>query len=150
MQILTNNIIYMEKKDYTSSIEKKDNNSVFKLVDTVGNCVGKMIFMEEKWRMGNMYKISLLGTSNWWDKLDEIWLDGIAKLQEKIPWLLYVMFKQFIDYIISVDKEAFTININKPLLTLKPIYSKLYLKLLENWNIDSWVVKDDIVVLRCE
>ena len=150
MQILTNNIIYMEKNIYTVSVEKKNDNSVFKIIDTVGNCVGKMVFREEKWKMGNMYKISLLWTSNGWNQLDEIWLDGIDKLSEKIPGLLYIMFKQFIDYIISIDKEAFTININKPLLTLKPIYNKLYLKLLADWNIDSWAVKDDIVVLRCE
>ena len=113
MQILTNNIIYMENKIYTVSVEKKDDNSVLKIIDTVGNCVGKMVFREEKWKMGNMYKISLLWTSNGWNQLDEIWLDGIDKLSEKIPGLLYIMFKQFIDYIISIDKEAFTININK-------------------------------------
>ncbi|MBC7498812.1 hypothetical protein H7170_04180 [Candidatus Gracilibacteria bacterium] len=140
----------MENKIYTVSVEKKDDNSVFKIIDTVGNCVGKMMFREEKGKMGNMYKISLLGTSNGGDQLDEIGIDGVVKLPEKIPGLLYIMFKQFIDYILSIDKDAFTININKPLLTLKPVYSKLYLRLLKEGNIDSGVVKDDIVVLRCD
>lgn len=38
----------MENKIYTVSVEKKDDNSVFKIIDTVGNCVGKMMFREEK------------------------------------------------------------------------------------------------------
>ncbi len=130
------------------SIEKSNSKNIFKIIDVVWNCVWKIIFTENSGRLWKIYRISLLGTANWWDELDDVWLDGIYKSPKKIPWLLYVMFNLFIDYISSIDSEEFTINICNPLLTLNSVYRRLYVVLLE-WNkIDSWVVTNDLIVFR--
>jgi len=138
----------MNTISYKISIEDKNSNTVFSITDAVWNCVWKIIYNENPGRLWKIYKISLLGTANGWNGLDDVWLDGIYKSPEKIVWLLYIMFKLFIDYIISMDKEEFTINICNPLLTLNSVYRRLYIGLLESNIIDYWVISNDLIIFR--
>lgn len=100
--------------------------------------------------MGAVYEISKLGTANGWDELEKLWLDGIDVQKEKVSWLLYIMFKSFIDTIEKSNDESFSINIDKPLFHLEGIYRKLYRHLLENSYIDSGMVTKGAAVFRCE
>ncbi len=139
----------MNTKMFQSSMEDFPSKSIFKVIDSIWNCVWKIIFTQQRWRIWNIYKISLLGTSNWWDDLDGVWLHGIYKSPEKIPWLLFIMFKLFIEYISSIDDRNFTINICNPLLTLDKVYKNLCTKLIKDEIIDSRVIDDTVIVLRC-
>ena len=69
---------------------------------------------------------------------------------ERIPGLLYVMFKIFIDYLETVDHESFSINIEKPLLHLEKVYRSLYRHLIQESYIDSGAVNSDLAIFRCE
>lgn len=124
--------------------------SVFKLISSTGACVGKIIHMQETWKMGNIYKIPLLWTANGWDDLDSVGLDGIEKTSEKIPWLLYIMFTLFIKYIRSIDRDTFSISVENPLLTLESKYRQLHRELAKSWEIDSGFVNANTVVFRCD
>lgn len=140
----------MNTTGYTYKIDESWEKSVFALISSTGTCVWKIVHTKEAWRMGNIYKIPLLWTANGWKWLEDIWLEGIEKNQERIPWLLYIMFTLFIKYIQSIDQETFSINIEKPLLTLEVVYRKLYKQLLQWWNIESWIVNKNTSVFRCE
>lgn len=145
---VSNVYIYMNSNLYKTSIEQEKTNTVFSITDTVWNCVWKIIFTENNGRLWKIYKISLLGTANGWSWLDDVWLNGIYKSPEKVTWLLYIMFKLFIDHISSINHEEFTINICNPLLTLTSVYKRLYMGLLRSNVIDSWVINDDLIIFR--
>lgn len=99
--------------------------------------------------MGKIYEVPLLWTSNGWNELDALNIIGIEKLQERIPGLLYTLFKLFIEYIKTIEPDEFSININNPLLTLTSVYRKLFLALSQSNTIESGVVQSQLVVFRC-
>lgn len=140
----------MNTSRYSYEINTIWEKSVFKLISSTGACVGKIIHMQETWKMGNIYKIPLLWTANGWDDLDSVGLDGIEKTSEKIPWLLYIMFTLFIKYIRSIDRDTFSISVENPLLTLESKYRQLHRELAKSWEIDSGFVNANTVVFRCD
>lgn len=140
----------MNTSRYSYEINTIWEKSVFKLISSTGACVGKIIHMQETWKMGNIYKIPLLWTANGWDDLDSVGLDGIEKTSEKIPWLLYIMFTLFIKYIRSIDRDTFSISVENPLLTLESKYRHLHRELAKSWEIDSGFVNANTVVFRCD
>lgn len=140
----------MNTSRYSYEINTIWEKSVFKLISSTGACVGKIIHMQETWKMGNIYKIPLLWTANGWDDLDSVGLDGIEKTSEKIPWLLYIMFTLFIKYIRSIDRDTFSISVENPLLTLESKYRQLHRELAKSWEIGSGFVNANTVVFRCD
>lgn len=140
----------MNTSRYSYEINTIWEKSVFKLISSTGACVGKIIHMQETWKMGNIYKIPLLWTANGWNDLDSVGLDGIEKTSEKIPWLLYIMFTLFIKYIRSIDRDTFSISVENPLLTLESKYRQLHRELAKSWEIDSGFVNANTVVFRCD
>lgn len=158
---IIHNISSMNTSRYSYEIDTVWEKSVFKLISSTGACVGKIIHMQETWKMGNIYRIPLLWTANGWDDLDNvwlgwkkwidgIWLDGIEKASEKIPWLLYIMFTLFIKYIRSIDRDTFSISVENPLLTLESKYRQLHRELAKSWEIGSGFVNANTVVFRCD
>ncbi len=140
----------MNTSRYSYQVDNLWEKSVFKLISSTGSCVGKIIHTQEVWRMGNIYKIPLLWTANGWKWLDDIWLDGIEKNSERIPWLLYIMFTLFIKYIRSIDRDTFSISVENPLRTLESKYRQLHRELAKSWEIDSGFVNANTVVFRCD
>ncbi len=141
----------MDKNEYSHLLSESPSwEQVFSLVSSTGSCVWKILFEKKQWRMGAVYEISKLGTANGWDELEKLWLDGIDVQKEKVSWLLYIMFKSFIDTIEESNDESFSINIDKTLFHLEGIYRKLYRHLLENSYIDSGMVTKGAAVFRCE
>lgn len=140
----------MNTSRYSYEINTIWEKSVFKIISSTGACVGKIIHIQETWKMGNIYKIPLLWTANGWDDLDSVGLDGIEKTSEKIPWLLYIMFTLFIKYIRSIDRDTFSISVENPLLTLESKYRQLHRELAKSWEIDSGFVNANTVVFRCD
>jgi len=147
---IIHNVSSMNTSRYSYEINTIWEKSVFKLISSTGACVGKIIHMQETWKMGNIYKIPLLWTANGWDDLDSVGLDGIEKTSEKIPWLLYIMFTLFIKYIRSIDRDTFSISVENPLLTLESKYRQLHRELAKSWEIDSGFVNANTVVFRCD
>lgn len=147
---ITHNVSSMNTSRYSYEINTIWEKSVFKIISSTGACVGKIIHIQETWKMGNIYKIPLLWTANGWDDLDSVGLDGIEKTSEKIPWLLYIMFTLFIKYIRSIDRDTFSISVENPLLTLESKYRQLHRELAKSWEIDSGFVNANTVVFRCD
>lgn len=139
----------MNNLGYSYKIDNSWEKSVFMLISATGACFGKIMYAQRVWRFGNIYTASLLWTANGWAWLDKVWLDGIEKVSEKIPWLLYTMFILFIEYIRASDNEAFSVNIEKQLLTLECVYKKLYKKLIQEQIIESWTVTKETSVFKC-
>ena len=144
------NLISMNKERFSHVIETNGDGNSFSLVSDTGACVGKILFTERDGKTGKIYDISRLATTNWGDEIDKLGLTWIEKTPERIPGLLYIMFKVFIEYIQSIDSETFSLNIEKPLFHLESIYRKLYRHLLEESYIDSGVVNKNMAVFRCE
>lgn len=140
----------MNKEKFSYVIEPNGNGNVFSLISHTGVCIGKILFTERDGKTGKIYNISHLATANWGDEIDKLGLAWIEKAPERIPGLLYIMFKVFIEYIQDMNPETFSLNIEKPLLHLEGIYRKLYKHLLEKSYIDSGIVNKNMAVFRCE
>jgi hypothetical protein len=141
---------FMETYWYSFNVSKEWNSECFKLINDTWNCVGKILFNSSKWRRGSIYRIVLLGTANWGWGLQEINLNGIITLSEKVPWLLYIMFQLFLEYIKNIEQDGFSINIERPLLTVTAVYKKLVYFLSSEAFIDASVVRDDLIIIRCD
>ncbi len=140
----------MNKERFSHTIESKEDGDIFSLISETWACVGKILFTERDGKTGKIYDISRLATANWGDEIDKLGLTWIEKAPERIPGLLYIMFKVFIEYIQTIDSETFSLNIEKPLFHLEGIYRNLYKHLLGASYIDSGVVNKNMAVFRCE